>query len=50
MNLTEDDFCPVCGDIMEPDDVIGELRCLCGHCNDDDPELAPDNEPGSDCP
>lgn len=55
MILTEDDFCPICGDIIEPDDVTGELICLCGHGDDDnreddEPELAPDNESGSDCP
>jgi hypothetical protein len=35
MSLTEDDFCPIYGDIMEPDDVTGEIRCLCGHGDDD---------------
>jgi len=22
------DYCPVCGDIMEEDDVTGEVRCM----------------------
>ena len=34
MELTEDDFCPICEDIMEPDDVTGEVRCLTDHAPD----------------
>ncbi len=25
------DYCPTCGDIMEPDDVTGEVRCMVDH-------------------
>ena len=32
LKLTEDDFCPACGDIMEPDDVTGEDRCINDSC------------------
>lgn len=31
LGLTEDNLCVICGDIIEQDDVTGEVRCMNDH-------------------